>query len=416
MLGLRDGDYSSGLLGETAAALGLEASADMPILQRRARTPAGDDYSSYDALLLVGGSSDLTHCKLGVGGSTAAHLVNGPQGSRQHVASLGAERGYGLLIPKAGAGDADVSFNLNNAAFSISNIPLTEGTATDLIDRRFDSINVFGEHGRSAQTLMATDLSVVGGGALYVEGVAAVTTRDLSVAAGGEVTLESARLTTEASAVVNGALMLVDDGRLVAGGDGVSFGPTGQLLGNGVVVGDLSNAGLISAGASPGRLDIEGGLELTETSRLLIELAGSPPDLLMDVVDVSGVASLGGTLTLDFGDADLVPPELYRFLNADQFEGQFDALEILGMDPARVEVNMAGGEFIITPEPATQIKEPTVDLQNGLPLETALVSPGGTGRSAVCTAYGCAAMVWAEIPTIAGALAEGLKGWAILWW
>ena len=62
-----------------------------------------------------------------------------------------------------------------------------------------------------------------------------------------------------------------------------------------------------------------------------------------DSLGVLGEAILDGKLVLDFTGITPVEGKRYFFLDADSFSGQFDELEVLGIDPRMVDYDMAGG-------------------------------------------------------------------------
>ena len=77
----------------------------------------------------------------------------------------------------------------------------------------------------------------------------------------------------------------------------------GVLSGNGeVAVANLINDGTISAGTSPGILDITGDLTLNPTSVINAEIEGTlaGPPTQFDIINVSGTTTLNGTLNVSF--------------------------------------------------------------------------------------------------------------------
>lgn len=70
----------------------------------------------------------------------------------------------------------------------------------------------------------------------------------------------------------------------------------GTLAGNGTITGNVSNAGSVAPGLSPGSLTITGNYTQTASGILNIQLAGTTPVTLYDQLNVTGTASLNGTL------------------------------------------------------------------------------------------------------------------------
>src|SRR5205085_8771770 len=73
---------------------------------------------------------------------------------------------------------------------------------------------------------------------------------------------------------------------------------TGSLMGTGTVQADVSNAGTVAPGFSPGILAVNGNYTQTSAGTLAIELAGTTPGSGYDRLAVSGTATLDGTLSV----------------------------------------------------------------------------------------------------------------------
>ena len=76
----------------------------------------------------------------------------------------------------------------------------------------------------------------------------------------------------------------------------LSIGLLGTLNGNGGVVGNVSNGGVVAPGNSPGALTITGNYSQTSNGKLQIELGGITPGSAYDQLLVNGNVSLNGTL------------------------------------------------------------------------------------------------------------------------
>jgi len=138
--------------------------------------------------------------------------------------------------------------------------------------------------------------------------------------------------------VGNGAagVLHLDDGTAVVQGD-LIVGVPGVVEGNGTlhVSGTVNNAGSISPGLSPGRLEIDGDFEQRDTGTLVIEIAGVQPDTQFDVLAVRGDAALGGTLEVRFIDG-FAPRagDAFAFLPVGgDPTGDFAEKRILGLAP-----------------------------------------------------------------------------------
>ena len=104
----------------------------------------------------------------------------------------------------------------------------------------------------------------------------------------------------------------------------------GELKGDGNVIGDVGNSGLVSPGTSTGALHVDGDYTQTVDAELLIELAsGSNFDQLL----VTGTALLDGSLEIDLLDGFAVSGEQFLpILIAANVMGEFDS-EILPTVP-----------------------------------------------------------------------------------
>ena len=151
---------------------------------------------------------------------------------------------------------------------------------------------------------------------------------------------------------------------------GAHVGPGGTLSGTGIdgfvaLAGGTSTSpfpGNIHPGTSPGTLTIDGDYE--QTGGLLgIEIAGTAPGQF-DVLAVTGNATLGGTLRLEFID-DFAPRQgdEFKFLDiGGALSGAFDEIEVRNLLPGfQFDVRSDGGgltmvalnDGVFVPEPAT---------------------------------------------------------------
>ena len=72
----------------------------------------------------------------------------------------------------------------------------------------------------------------------------------------------------------------------------------GVLGGSGLITGSITNAGEVSPGSSAGNLDIVGNYTQTADGVLNIEIGGPTAGTEFDLLDVTGVVNLDGTLTV----------------------------------------------------------------------------------------------------------------------
>ncbi|MBI4718076.1 MAG: hypothetical protein HY763_09750 [Planctomycetes bacterium] len=98
----------------------------------------------------------------------------------------------------------------------------------------------------------------------------------------------------------------------------------GTLQGDGLIIGDVFNSGLVSPGQSPGTLSIIGDYEQQPTGRLVIDLAGSPDNPVFDHLEVSATIKLDGTLEVRLADGFVpLPGTEFQILAAQSVSGDF---------------------------------------------------------------------------------------------
>ena len=137
------------------------------------------------------------------------------------------------------------------------------------------------------QNVFAHQLSVSGNGAA------------MTLAVGGDANLS----VTSGTAVGNQGIVNLEGGSLLT--DNVEVSGGGTLSGVGLVVGDVSigvdgstSAALLSPGASPGTMEIDGNLKLGSSATSMFEVDNTIAGTY-DVVEVTGNVELGGTLDVD---------------------------------------------------------------------------------------------------------------------
>lgn len=123
----------------------------------------------------------------------------------------------------------------------------------------------------------------------------------------GGIFIRTGMLQFERNFTNNGTIDLGADneGGIRAGDiDVLANGRLGRLVGSGFIdVEDagiaFTNAGLIAPGNSPGTITIKGDFVQTTTGRLAVEIGGTRPGVEFDLLDISGRATLAGTIELD---------------------------------------------------------------------------------------------------------------------
>jgi hypothetical protein len=122
--------------------------------------------------------------------------------------------------------------------------------------------------------------------------------------------------------VVGGATTLTTTGLSINGG---------SLLGDGTISGSVTNnGGILSAGSSPGTLTITGSYTQGAGGTLQAELAGTTlAGTDYDLLDVTGTASLGGTLDISlFGGFIGSVGDTFDIINASSITGDFSNVTV----------------------------------------------------------------------------------------
>jgi len=148
----------------------------------------------------------------------------------------------------------------------------------------------------------------------------------------------SGRLSVRNNAIVTATNSIVISENGTAHLDGGVINATivdnnGQLNGSGLINSNLTNSGVLAPGQSPGLLEINGDFTQTLDGVLNMEIGGLFAGTEYDVVNVSGTATLGGTLDVDWFDLGdgLFGGSLgdsFDIISADSFAGEFDLLTL----------------------------------------------------------------------------------------
>ncbi|HYC60119.1 MAG TPA: hypothetical protein VEK79_11200 [Thermoanaerobaculia bacterium] len=108
----------------------------------------------------------------------------------------------------------------------------------------------------------------------------------------------------------------------------------GTLSGNGTITADVTNGATLSPGTSPGAITISGNYTQTNAGTLAIDLGGTTPATQYDQLNVTGTATLNGTLNVAFfGGYIPTGGETYDVLNFASRSGDF-AVKTLPVFPA----------------------------------------------------------------------------------
>lgn len=155
-----------------------------------------------------------------------------------------------------------------------------------------------------------------------LSGAGGILTGDVTLNGSGSVELANVGNSYSGSTVVNSGTLIVTSST----GTGITLIADGAVLsGTGTIQGDLENSGEIEPGGSTGTLSVLGNATFELTSLLSIELGiGSH-----DVLDVSGILTLGGELSVSLIDG-LTPTagQSFDILEFASVFGEFDSFDL----------------------------------------------------------------------------------------
>ncbi|MBN1910849.1 MAG: hypothetical protein JW818_13980 [Pirellulales bacterium] len=119
---------------------------------------------------------------------------------------------------------------------------------------------------------------------------------------------------------------------------------------------NLTNTGSLQVGNSPGHAVVDGDIAQSPAGQMLVELGGLNPGDEYDVLEVTGAATLDGTLDLSyFGTFAAAPGDAFEILSASSLDGQFSGVVYPDAQPWFVHYDTLAGTVTIgvAPEPAT---------------------------------------------------------------
>lgn len=166
-----------------------------------------------------------------------------------------------------------------------------------------------------------------------------------------DVPFSNAGATTISGGLVNfTAAFEQTDGYTALGGGGLSFSSPAQfsggvLKGSGQIAGTINNTGaLVSPGNSPGQFAIDGDYIQGPAGSLLIEIQGSLPGTGYDQIQVTGNASLDGSLDVSISGIIPAPGQAFTAISAASFSGAFASVVL--PDPLEVRAGAAAFELV----------------------------------------------------------------------
>ena len=183
-----------------------------------------------------------------------------------------------------------------------------------------------------------------GGNFNFTAGTFGLTNEDLTVGAAGQFgsTLDIVAGQTydinQMTVIQAGGTLNLNGGTLKTGtldnSAGGAFNFTDGTLSAGTFVGDLVNSdGTLAPGSSPGTTMISGNYTQHANGKLAIELGGTAQGTEFDFVDVTGTATLAGTLDVTLIDA-FAPTagDSFDILDWGTLSGTFDTVNLAALD------------------------------------------------------------------------------------
>ena len=143
-----------------------------------------------------------------------------------------------------------------------------------------------------------------------------------------------------------GGSVLVSAGASARFDQGLNFA-SGSLTGGGTVIADVSNNAFVSPGNLLGTLTVNGKLNLLANSVLSFDIGGTTQGTTYDFLSVSGTATLGGTLAINFVNGarqTLLPTDTFTLLSASSISGAFSNVA----SGTRLMSNFGQGSFLVT--------------------------------------------------------------------
>ena len=165
--------------------------------------------------------------------------------------------------------------------------------------------------------------------------------------------------------------------------NGMTLGSNDTLAGSGTVAGSVNNvSGTVSPGNSPGTIVISGDYTQAVDGTFEIEIGGILQGTEYDWLDVSGNATLAGTLTvslLDLGGGVFVPSagDVFDILSAENITGEFDVLDLatlangLSWDVSYI-LNAGGKDLVRLSVVSNGVEPPPPPPVDGVPEPTTL--------------------------------------------
>jgi T5SS/PEP-CTERM-associated repeat protein len=162
-----------------------------------------------------------------------------------------------------------------------------------------------------------------------VIGVDAGSVGEVRVDGAGSTWTNSGLIFVSSFAPGTGTLTVVNGGTVDAQG-GLSVRVLGTLRGDGQIIGDVGNVGVVAPGDSLGTLHVDGDYTQPSSGTTQIEIGGTTPGSQFDMLDITGAATLHGTLDVSLVDGfSPTVGNLFEVVHADGgIFGGFDTVSL----------------------------------------------------------------------------------------
>jgi hypothetical protein len=257
---------------------------------------------------------------------------------------------HGQFIWKGGvlAGSGDLvliissqNFIIRDGAHTLDGKNLISHTDTDWTKGNIALINGASFTNTGFFTALATTTmtggvseSFINQGVLRKNTSATTTTMDIPTINHGEIqTLAGSLIFTQGMDSGENTTINLGNGTLEMG-DSFTLNSGDSLVGSGTLVSNLVNAGLVSPGASPGRIAVDGDYDQQAIGTLDIELGGTSPGTSYDQLAITNAATLGGTLNISLIDGFTpAPGDIFNLITFASHTGSFAAVNLPELGP-----------------------------------------------------------------------------------
>lgn len=272
----------------------------------------------------TGGDLHATQLALGGASGTGSYDLGGTGTLSAKITNIGVNGGVGTFAQSGGSHTTGF-LNLGNGAGSSGSYALSgSGDLSVLVE----TIGVDGAGGftQNGGTHRVSKNLALGAGS------GSNGTYDMN---GGSLTVGNSLIGGAGTGTFNmaGGHLSVASLHTDTAGGGVDFHFTGGTLAADTVIGDLINAGgTLAPGNSPGVTTLNGDYTQTLAGIFSVELGGLAPGEY-DILNVTGIASLGGTLSVDWYDLggglfNAALGDSFDILTAETLSGEFDLLTL----------------------------------------------------------------------------------------